>query len=111
VHLPLRTSLNGVIVGEIDAGKPMHFSFFDLVEHITKTRAFTAGTILGSGTVSTTDASSGSSCLVEVRMREMLESGSPKTSFLKAGDRIRIEMIGPDGVSMFGAIEQEVVAE
>jgi fumarylacetoacetate (FAA) hydrolase len=111
VHLPLRTSLNGVVVGEIDAGKPMHFSFFDLVEHITKTRAFTAGTILGSGTVSTTDSSNGSSCLVEIRMREMLESGAPKTSFLKAGDRVKIEMIGPDGVSMFGAIEQEVVAE
>jgi fumarylacetoacetate (FAA) hydrolase len=110
VHLPLRTSLNGAVVGEIDAGGPMHFSFFDLIEHITKTRAFTAGTVLGSGTVSTEDASCGASCLAEVRMREIVETGSAKTPFLEVGDRVRIEMIGPDGVSIFGAIDQEVVA-
>jgi fumarylacetoacetate (FAA) hydrolase len=110
VHLPLRTSLNGAVVGEVDAGTPMHFSFFDLVEHITKTRAFTAGTILGGGTVSTVEPTHGVSCLAELRMREKLETGSAKTPFLKVGDRVHIEMIGPDGVSMFGAIDQEVVA-
>lgn len=110
VHLPLRTSLNDRVVGEIDAGRPMHFSFFDLIEFITRTRAFTAGTILGSGTVSTMEATHGSSCLAEFRMREILELGVAKTPFLKVGDRVRIEMIGADGVSIFGAIEQEVVA-
>ena len=40
------------VVGDCDAGPEMHFSFFDLIAHIAKTRAFTAGTILGSGTVS-----------------------------------------------------------
>ena len=33
----------------------MHFSFFDLIAHVTQTRALTAGTILGSGTVSNAD--------------------------------------------------------
>lgn len=110
VHLPLRTTLNGAVVGEIEAGAPMHFSFFDLIEHITKTRSFTAGTILGGGTVSTVDPEHGVSCLAEVRMREKLETGSAKTPFLEVGDRVRIEMIGLDGISMFGAIDQEVVA-
>jgi fumarylacetoacetate (FAA) hydrolase len=110
VHLPLRASLNGTVVGEIDAGRPMHFSFFDLIEHITKTRSFTAGTILGGGTVSTVDPENGVSCLAELRMREKLETGSAKTPFLKVGDRVRIEMIGLDGISMFGAIDQEVIA-
>lgn len=110
VHLRLRTSLNGAVVGDIDAGKPMHFSFFDLLEHITKTRAFTAGTILGSGTVSTSEVARGASCLAEIRMREAVETGASRTPFLKVGDRVRIEMIGPDGVSIFGAIDQEVVA-
>jgi fumarylacetoacetate (FAA) hydrolase len=110
VHLPLRTSLNGAIMGEVDAGTPMHFSFFELIEHIAKTRAFTAGTILGGGTVSTVDVTAGVSCLAERRMREKLETGSAITPFLKVGDRVRIEMIGLDGVSMFGAIDQEVVA-
>jgi fumarylacetoacetate (FAA) hydrolase len=110
IHLPLRVSLNGAVVGEIDAGAPMHFSFFDLIEHITKTRAFTAGTILGGGTVSTADVSHGVSCLAELRMREKLETGAVKTPFLKVGDRVRIEMMDLDGVSMFGSIDQEVVA-
>jgi fumarylacetoacetate (FAA) hydrolase len=109
VHLPLRSTLNEALVGEIDAGTPMHFSFFDLIEHITKTRAFTAGTILGGGTVSSVDTTHGVSCLAELRMREKLETGSAKTPFLKAGDRVHIEMIGLDGVSVFGAIDQEVV--
>jgi fumarylacetoacetate (FAA) hydrolase len=110
VHLPLRVSLNGAVVGQVDAGRPMHFSFFELIEHITKTRAFTAGTILGSGTVSDDDPSKGASCLAELRMREVLEHGTARTPFLEVGDRVRIEMVGPDGVSIFGAIDQEVVA-
>lgn len=110
VHLELRVSLNGALVGQVDAGEPMHFSFFDLIEHITKTRSFTAGTILGSGTVSSEDASRGASCLAELRMREKLATGEAKTPFLQAGDKVKIEMLGPDGVSVFGAIDQEVVS-
>src|SRR4051812_21802793 len=51
VHLRLRTTLNGELVGDPDAGE-MHFSFFALVAHVARTRALTAGTLLGSGTVS-----------------------------------------------------------
>jgi fumarylacetoacetate (FAA) hydrolase len=86
----------------------MHFSFFDLIAHITKTRAFTAGTILGSGTVSNQDPDQGVSCLAERRMREVIESGQATTPFLKVGDRIRIEARLKDGSSPFGVIEQEV---
>lgn len=109
VHLPLRCSLNGALVGEPDAGA-MHFSFFDLIAHITRTRAFTAGTVLGSGTVSNDGAPRGVACLAERRMLEVLEHGSARTPFLQPGDRVRIEMLHPDGTSLFGAIEQQVVA-
>jgi fumarylacetoacetate (FAA) hydrolase len=106
VHLPLRVHHNGELVGQCDAGE-MHFSFFQLVTHIARTRAFTAGTLLGSGTVSSEDRTRGVSCLVERRMIEQLESGGPKTPYLRRGDRVRIEML--DGArSVFGAIEQEV---
>ena len=37
------------VVGDTDAGPEMHFSFFDLVQHIARTRGYTAGTILGIG--------------------------------------------------------------
>jgi fumarylacetoacetate (FAA) hydrolase len=109
VHLPLRTWLNGTLVGDPDAGSEMHFSFFDLIAHIAKTRAFGAGTILGSGTVSNADPARGVSCLAERRMREILEGGKPVTPFLSYGDRVEIEMHAPDGTSLFGRIAQRVV--
>ena len=109
VHLPLRCYLNGALLGEPDAGA-MHFSFFELIAHIAKTRAFTAGSVLGGGTVSNEDASRGVACLAERRMREVVEQGAARTPFLALGDRVRIEMLHPDGSSLFGAIEQEVVA-
>lgn len=41
-------------------------------------------------------------------MLEVLETGSAKTSFLSPGETVRIEMLDADGVTIFGAIEQEV---
>jgi fumarylacetoacetate (FAA) hydrolase len=110
LHLRLRTSYNGSVVGDTDAGPEMHFSFFDLVAHIAKTRSFTAGTIVGSGTVSNAERARGISCLAERRMIEIIEGGKPETAFMKPGDRVHIEMRAPDGTSIFGAIDQKVVA-
>ena len=108
VHLRLQSKLNGSVVGDCDAGPEMHFSFFDLVAHITKTRRFTAGTIVGSGTVSNRDRARGISCLAERRMIETIDEGKPKTPFLDDGDAIAIEMNDPSGRSIFGRIEQLV---
>jgi fumarylacetoacetate (FAA) hydrolase len=87
----------------------MHFSFHDLIAHIARTRAFGAGTILGSGTVSNAERSRGVSCLAERRMIEIIDTGKPATPFMAIGDRIRIEA-DAGGVSPFGAIDQRVVA-
>jgi fumarylacetoacetate (FAA) hydrolase len=105
----LRTTYNGEVVGDTDAGPEMHFSFFDLIQHLAKTRAFTAGTIVGSGTVSNADRARGISCLAERRMIETIETGKPSTPFMKAGDTVEIEMRGADGTSVFGRIAQKVV--
>jgi fumarylacetoacetate (FAA) hydrolase len=109
VHLRLRTTYNGGVVGDTDAGPEMHFSFFDLVQHLCKTRAFSAGTIVGSGTVSNADRARGISCLAERRMIETIEKGKPETPFMKAGDTVEIEMRAADGTSLFGRIAQKVV--
>ncbi len=109
VHLRMKTTLNGKVVGDADAGPEMHFSFPQLIEHLCKTRSYTAGTILGSGTVSNEDRARGISCLAEQRMIETIDQGKPATPFLKFGDRVEIEMAGPDGKSMFGKIAQTVV--
>ena len=110
VHLRLLSHYNGELIGDPEAGPEMHFSFCDLVEHITKTRAFGAGTILGSGTVSNADRARGVSCLAERRMIETIDQGAPKTPFMKPGDTITIEMRGEDGRDIFGRIEQKVVS-
>ncbi|MBC7660158.1 MAG: fumarylacetoacetate hydrolase family protein [Chitinophagaceae bacterium] len=109
IHLPLETKLNGSIFGNPDAGPEMHFSFFELIAHIAKTRSYTAGTILGSGTVSNEDRSRGSSCLAERRMIEQIDHGKMETPFLSYGDTIRIEMRDAAGKNIFGTIEQKVV--
>ncbi len=108
LHLPLLSHLNGELFGRPDAGVDMTFDFPQLIAHAAKTRPLGAGTIVGSGTVSNKDRSVGSSCLAEVRTLETIDQGKPSTPFMSFGDRIRIEMLDPDGQSIFGAIEQEV---
>jgi len=109
VHLKMLTTYNGEKFGDPDAGSEMHFSFFDLIEHICKTRSYTAGTILGSGTVSNEDRSRGSSCLAEKRMLETIDTGAAITRFMLPGDTIEIEMKDTSGRSVFGKISQKVV--
>jgi fumarylacetoacetate (FAA) hydrolase len=109
LHLRVRSIYNGELVGDPEAGPEMHFSFHDLIAHISRTRAFTAGTILGSGTVSNEDRARGISCLAERRMIETIEEGKPRTPFMKVGDTIAIEVLDASGNSPFGRIEQKVV--
>jgi fumarylacetoacetate (FAA) hydrolase len=109
LHLPLRSTLNGKLFGAPDAGVDMTFDFPTLIAHAAKMRRLSAGTIVGSGTVSNLDRSKGSACIAERRMLETIEHGKPSTPFMKFGDRIRIEMLDASGRSIFGAIDQKVV--
>jgi fumarylacetoacetate (FAA) hydrolase len=121
LHGPLETYLNGKDFGQADAGIDMTFDFGVLIAHAAKTRSLCAGTIIGSGTVSNkgpdggpgkpiAEGGVGYSCIAEVRTVETLTLGAPKTPFLKAGDEVRIEMRDKRRHSIFGAIEQTVVA-
>ena len=110
VHLNLESVWNGKRVGRCNAGSEMTFHFGQLIAHICKTRNVRAGSIVGSGTVSNKDWSRGYSCIAEKRAIETIEGGAPKTEFMQYGDTVRIEMKGADGMSVFGAIEQRVVA-
>lgn len=109
--LRLVCTYNGSPVGDLETGPEMHFSFCDLVAHATATRALVAGTIVGSGTVSNIDATRGVACLAELRTRETLSFGAPRTPYMKAGDVIRIEAFDANGRSVCGAIEQRVTSE
>ena len=108
-HLPLLVDYNNAFYGKPNAGVEMQFSFPQLVAHVAKTRELVAGSIVGSGTVSNHDRSTGSCCLAEQRMIEIIDSGAAITPFMKVGDTVRIEMKDAAGHSIFGAIAQTVV--
>ena len=118
--LPLHCTLNGQPFGRPNAGVDMTFDFPTLIAHAAKTRPLSAGTIVGSGTVSNKDADGspgkpiaegglGYACIAEQRTVETIRTGHPTTPFLNFGDSVRIEMKDDRGHSIFGAIEQEVV--
>ncbi len=113
--------LNGALFGRADAGVDMTFDFGTLIAHAARTRALGAGSIVGSGTVSNRGADGGPgkpiaqggagySCIAELRTVETLGGGAPRTPFLTAGDTVRIEMRDASRRSIFGAIDQTVIA-
>lgn len=118
VHLPLLSFLNEAAFGKPESGIDMTFDFGQLVAHAAKSRPLGAGTIIGSGTVSNKlddgpgkpieDGGVGYSCIAEIRTIETINNGKPSTSFMKFGDRIRIEMNDASGRSIFGTIDQVV---
>ena len=118
VHLPLLSFLNETPFGKPDAGVDMTFDFGQLVAHAARTRPLCAGTLIGSGTVSNklddgpgkpiVDGGAGYSCIAEIRMIETIEEGKPGTSFMRFGDRVRIQMNDASGQSIFGTIDQVV---
>lgn len=108
IHLPLEVNFNGQFFGKANAGA-MHFHFGELISHAAKTRRLTAGTIIGSGTVSNEDLTKGSSCLVEKRTLETIQSGKPKQPFMKEGDHIEIKVQNEKGDNIFGTISQKTV--
>ncbi len=108
-HITVQSTWNGRVVGRCDAGPEMTFHFGQLIAHVAKTRNLRAGSIVGSGTVSNKDWTKGWSCVAEQRAIETIESGAPKTEFMKFGDTIRIEAVVDSGANIFGVIEQHVV--
>ena len=121
IHLPLMVDFKGEAFGRPLVHEDATFNMAELVAHAAKTRNLGAGAIVGSGTISNKGADGGPgkpvsegglgySCIAEIRMIETIADGAPKTSFMQAGDTVRIEMRDADNHSVFGAIEQTVVA-
>ena len=121
LHGALHVNYNNEAFGIADAGVDATFSLARLVSHAAKTRRLSAGTIVGSGTVSNkgedggagkpvSEGGKGYSCIAEIRMIETIADGKPSTPFMKPGDIVRLEMLDEKGHTIFGAIEQTVVS-
>jgi fumarylacetoacetate (FAA) hydrolase len=101
---------NGEPFGAVRANE-MEFGFHDLIAHAARTRAICAGTIIGSGTVSTTMFRDvGSCCISERRAMEMIDFSQPRTRFLHFNERVSMETrVEGHSVSPFGVLDQRVV--
>jgi fumarylacetoacetate (FAA) hydrolase len=109
VRMPLHVQWNGERFGEPNGGE-MNFHFGELVAHAARTRKLTAGTIVGSGTVSNASRAAGSACIAERRVIEKIDLGDIRTGYMKFGDSVRMQARFADGRDgPFGVIDQRVV--
>ncbi len=120
VYFPLLIEIDGKPFGKAETGEQMIFDFGQLIAHAAKTRKLSAGTIIGSGTVSNLDENDGPgkpiseggrgySCIAEVQVVEKILTGEIKTPYLKFGQNVRIWTEDEKGHTIFGAIDQKVV--
>ena len=107
IELDLNVEYNGAWFGDPNGGE-MNFGFDELIAHAATTRRLSAGTIIGSGTVSNAGGAKGSACIAERRAIEALQAGAPSTPFMQFGDRVRMEA-RCDHRPVFGVIDQRVV--
>ncbi|MFZ4288761.1 fumarylacetoacetate hydrolase family protein [Variovorax sp. HJSM1_2] len=109
VHLQLHVEWNGAHFGHPHGGE-MNFGFGELIAHAARTRRLSAGTLIGSGTVSNVARSAGSACIAERRVIEMIDLGKASTGFMQFGDRVRMQARFEDGTAgPFGVVDQRVV--
>ena len=94
-------------------GEEMGCGFDELIVHAARTRELCAGTIIGSGTVSSSRyAEVGSCCISERQAIEMIRHGQPKTPYLKSGERVRMRAFAFDrSVPLFGTLDNTVIRQ
>ena len=108
VHVSLQSSWNGRRAGLVDAGCQMASGFGELIAHVCRTRRLGAGSVIGSGAISSQGSQQGYSGTTEKQAREAPENGEPIRPCMALGDTVRVEAKGKNGESLFGAMAQTV---
>ncbi|HXC60420.1 MAG TPA: fumarylacetoacetate hydrolase family protein [Steroidobacteraceae bacterium] len=110
LHATLEVRRGEEIFGRVPANE-MAYGFDELIVHAARTRDLCAGTIIGSGTVSSSRyAEVGSCCISERQAIEMIAHGAARTRYLQYGERVRMTSYA-DGISvpLFGILDSAVV--
>jgi fumarylacetoacetate (FAA) hydrolase len=89
IRLSLHSTRNGRKQETRDAAQGMQRHFGQLIARLCSTRPVRAGSIVGGGSL-------------------VAPLDPPETAALQPGESVRTEMLGPDGKSIFGAIDQRV---
>jgi fumarylacetoacetate (FAA) hydrolase len=105
LHATVKVSRNGNQIGSIPTHE-MQYTFHDLIQHAAATRSLAAGTIISSGTVSSSMAN-GAASLIEIRALESAR-GEQMTPYLRSGDEVAIEAIDDAQRSLFGSLRNKV---
>ena len=100
--------IRGELIGDLEPGRDAVFTYPQLISHASRTRELTAGTIIGAGALANADRKRGCGCIAELRAREQLAHGAPRTPYLHFGDELHLEMFDYQGRSIFGAIRQRL---
>jgi fumarylacetoacetate (FAA) hydrolase len=108
--LPLKCGVNGLVVGNGNLGAGMTTHFGTLLAQLCQNRRLVPGSILSSGEVRFADTASGFCSIAARRAFEASQTGVAQTPWLAAGDALHLDVTGPDGQSVFGAITQIVSA-
>ncbi|MGP1630071.1 MAG: fumarylacetoacetate hydrolase family protein [Giesbergeria sp.] len=114
VPFTLQVHCNGRKLGLLDTAAGMAWGFGELIAQAAGTRALRAGSIVCSGPLRARQepgAQRGTASLLDKRSFELQQGGRSLTHYLQSGDQIRIDMKGPGGHSLCGAIEQAVAGE
>jgi fumarylacetoacetate (FAA) hydrolase len=110
LNLNLQCKLNGRSVGKGNMGDSMGTPFGELLAGLCQSRRLCAGSIVSSGEVRFADAASGFCSVAARRAFEASQTDAAQTTWLTAGDALHLDVTGPDGQSVFGAIAQAVAA-
>jgi fumarylacetoacetate (FAA) hydrolase len=89
LHGNMIIELNDKQIGKIDTAAGMTFSFAELISYAAKTRELSENTLIGSGTVASSDISDGFGCLME--RNAVLDE--PEI-YMKPGDKITMYIEG-----------------
>jgi fumarylacetoacetate (FAA) hydrolase len=108
--LNLQCKINGRSLGQGDMGAGMTTHFGELLARLCQTRHMCPGHILSSGEVRFADTAAGFCSLAARREFEQVQARSSQTPWLAVGDMLSLEVTGPEGQSVFGAINQAVNA-
>ena len=102
LHANMIIELNGERMGKINTAQEMKFDFADLIAHASKTRTLSKGTLIGSGTVSSSVRMDGFGCLME---RNAVFNDKPEV-YLKHGDRVKMYIEGFEDTLVIDQIVQ-----
>jgi fumarylacetoacetate (FAA) hydrolase len=111
LHAQMHSWVNSRLIGHPNTAVDIAATVPELIVQAARTRPLTAGTVLGTGTVSNRDPKVGAACIIEQRIRETLADGFPTTRFLQPGDELVIDLRVNGNNSVAGALHHTIVAD